>query len=136
MYIVSTNWEIKKERNMFTKGTIKLVVIVVIALALSGFTYAFAAANTVPATYAGDGAGTISGYTITNVVYHLNGTTPSEIDSVTFTLSAPATNVSIKLVALGSTYYTCSVSGGTSVTCNTLGATVVSATELRVIASN
>lgn len=136
MYIVTTNWEIKKERNMFTKGTIKLVVIIVIALALSGFTYAFAAANTVPATYAGDGAGTISGYDITNVVYHLNGSNPGNIDTVTFDLNNAATSVSIKLVAAGTTFYTCSVSGGTSVTCNTPLATVLAADELRVIASN
>ena len=121
---------------MFTKGTIKLVIIVVIALALSGFTYAFAAANTVPATYAGDGAGTISGYTITNVVYHLNGSNPGNIDTVTFTLNAAATSVSIKLVAAGSTFYTCSVSGGTSVTCNTPRCDGNSCDELRVIASN
>jgi hypothetical protein len=121
---------------MFTKSTMKLVIIIVIALALSGFTYAFAAANTVPATFAGDGVGTISGYTITNVVYHLNGTNPANIDSVSFTLNNAATSVQIKLVQSGTTYYTCTVSGGTSVSCLTAGATVTAANELRVIASN
>jgi hypothetical protein len=125
----------QKGENMFTKNTVKFVIIVVIALALSGFTYAFAAANTVPATYAGDGVGTISGYTITNVEYHLNGTNPGNIDSVSFTLSAAATSVQIKLVAAGTTYYTCSMTG-LNASCLTAGATVTAADQLRVIASN
>jgi hypothetical protein len=120
---------------MFTKNTVKIVFIAIIALSLSGFTYAFAASNTVPAAYAGDGVGKISGYTITNVVYHLNSTDPANIDSVSFTLSNAATSVQIKLVQSGSTYYTCTITG-TSISCLTAGATVSAADELRVIASN
>jgi hypothetical protein len=121
---------------MFTKNTVKIVFIAIIALSLSGFTYAFAAANTVPLTSAGDGVGAISGYTIDTIVYHLNGSNPANIDTVTFNLNKVATSVSIKLVKDGNTYYTCTVSGGISVTCNTPGGTVLLADELRVIASN
>ena len=89
---------------MFIKKSVKIFVLVVLVLALSGFTYAFAAANTVPATKAGDGSGVISGYTITNVKYNLDGTTPSNIASVTFTLDVAATSASIRLVD-GGTWY-------------------------------
>ena len=49
---------------------------------------AFSAANTVPTSSVGEGSGTISGYTITAVVYTLNGTDRSNIDTLTFTATA------------------------------------------------
>ena len=120
---------------MFIKKSVKIFVLVVLVLALSGFTYAFAAANTVPATKAGDGSGAISGYTITNVKYNLDGTDPSAIDNVTFTLDAAATSANIRLVA-GGTWYSCTIAGGTAVTCNTLDAPVSTALLLQVVAAN
>ena len=47
---------------------------------------AFAAGNTVPASKAGDGAGAISGYTVTNVKHTINASNPRNIDSVAFDL--------------------------------------------------
>lgn len=120
---------------MSIKRTAKIFVLVVLVLALSGFTYAFAATNTVPVTKAGDGTGVISGYTITDVVYILDGTTPSNIASVTFTLDASATSASIRLVDGGS-WYSCTIASGTDVTCTTTGATVLSADLLQVVAAN
>lgn len=120
---------------MFIKKSVKIFVLVVLVLALSGFTYAFAAANTVPATKAGDGSGVISGYTITNVKYNLDGTTPSNIASVTFTLDVAATSASIRLVD-GGTWYSCTIASGTAVTCLTPLATVLSADLLQVVAAN
>ncbi len=113
------------------------IVAVVIILAIS--TYAFAAANTVPATKAGDGSGVISGYTVSNVAYNLNAADPSSLDSVDFTLSAAATQAKIKLVAAGSTWYTCSIVTGNDWTCDTtVGtvATVASMDELKVVAAS
>jgi hypothetical protein len=121
---------------MAYKKSAKILMLVVLVLALSGFTYAFAATNTVPATYAGDGSGTISGYTVTNVHYDLNATTPTTIDSVTFTLDAAATTVKIKLVASGSTWYSCSNTTGTNWSCTTTGASVSAADSLEVVATN
>lgn len=51
---------------MFKKIKFLLVLFVVAAISLSA--YAFAAANTVPDTKAGDGSGTVSGYNVTSVV--------------------------------------------------------------------
>ena len=122
---------------MFTKNTVKIVFIAIIALSLSGFTYAFAAANTVPDTYAGDGQGTISGYVVSAIHYTLDATDPSKINTVDFTLDHAATFVKVKLVAAGTTYYGCTITGGTSVSCTVGGAvTVLAADQLRVIASN
>ena len=63
----------------------RAAVVAVIALLLAIGVYAFAASNTVPATEAGSGSGAISGYTVSSVAYGLNATTPTNIDSVTFT---------------------------------------------------
>ena len=120
---------------MFIKKSMKVLVLVVLVLALSGFTYAFAASNTVPASKAGDGSAVISGYTVTNVKYNLDGTTPSNIASVTFTLSAPATSASIRIVS-GGNWYACTIASSTNVTCLTPSATVLSADLLQVVAAD
>jgi hypothetical protein len=112
----------------------KLFVIVLIVLVFATAAFAFAASNTVPASYAGEGASVTSGYTVSSVLYNLNTTTPSNIDSVTFTLNASATTVKIRLVTTGS-YYTCSNTSGTNWSCTTSGATVAAADEFRVVAS-
>jgi archaellin len=65
---------------------------VAVAMAIGGGAYAFTASNTVPATSAGAGTGVVSGYTVTNLHYSLDATTPTNIDSLTFTIS-PETSV-------------------------------------------
>ncbi len=114
----------------------KLFVVVLVVMVFASAAFAFAASNTVPASYAGEGSSTTSGYTVTNVVYNLNATTPSNIDSVSFTLNAAASTVKIRLAAAGS-YYACTNPSGFNWTCNTTSpqATVAAATELRVVAT-
>jgi hypothetical protein len=118
---------------MFKKST-KTLVLVVLVLILSGFTYAMAAANTVDATKAGDGAGVVSGYAVSDVHYVLDTTNPSNIASVTFVLDAVATNIKIQLVSSTGAWYPCTY--GTPVSCTTAGATVTAANTLRVVAGN
>lgn len=116
----------------------KVLFVVLVATMLAVSAYAFAAANTVPTTKAGDGAGVISGYTVSNVGYTLNTSDPSVLDAVTLTLDAAATNVKIKLVAAGSTWYDCTVVTGNNWTCDTTSPTQTVATmdELEVVASS
>lgn len=117
------------------KKSMKTLIIVVIALTLTGFTYAFAATNTVPASKAGDGTGVISGYTVSNIHYTLDTTTPANIASVTFTLDSAASSVAIKLTA----WHTCDIAAdGVSVTCDTTGTveTALGALNLQVVAAN
>ena len=120
---------------MFRSSKLFVVVLVVLIFATAAF--AFAATNTVPNTYAGEGASVTSGYTVSAVVYALNGTTASNIDSVAFTLNAPAATVKVRLVTTGS-YYNCTNTSGNNWSCATTApqATVAAADELRVIATD
>jgi hypothetical protein len=113
----------------------RTVIVVAFAAALSLATYAFTASNVVPGSKAGQGEGAISGYTVSGVAYTLSATSPANIDSVAFTLSAAATTVKAKLVQASSTYTSCTVTGGTSVACDfSPDVTVLSADELSVVA--
>lgn len=108
------------------------VLVAVVAFAVYGFT----AANTVPATKAGDGAGAITGYTVSSISYTLDATDPSNLDQVDFDLDAAAGTVEIKLVSTGSDWYGCADQGGNSWSCDTTTpqATVAAADELQVVA--
>ena len=113
----------------------RTAVIIAAAAALAFAAYAFTAANTVPASKAGDGSGTISGYTVSNVAYQLEALNPANIDSVSFTLDAAAGTVKAKVVAASLTYTDCINTGGFNWSCNfAINPTVVSADDLRVIA--
>jgi hypothetical protein len=117
--------------------TLKIASVLLIVMVLTVAVYAFAAANTVPTSSAGDGNAVISGYTVTNVHYVLNGTDPSKIDSMTFTVSTsiPAGGaVQVKLISTGTTYTSCTVASGTNVTCTfSPTVSVTAADNLRVI---
>jgi hypothetical protein len=121
----------------------RFVALIILALVFASVTYGFAAANTVPAGNVGDGSGAISGYTVSNVKYNLNTSNPGNIDSVAFDLAGAVkpTTVKAKLVASGSTWYSCTTSSTTSpysYTCATTSpqATVANADELRVVAAD
>ena len=119
---------------MFTKR-IKILFVVMLVLVLAAATNAFAAANTVPTSKAGDGSGVVSGYTVSAIHYALNATNPTTIDTVTFTLdSAPAagSTIKIKLVSAGTTWYSCT-NTTTAVTCTTTSAPVSTADTLQVV---
>ena len=120
--------------------TLRLLVMFGLILLLSAVAYGLAAANTVPASGAGDGSNTISGYTVTNVTLTLNATNPAYIDKVTFTVTpgagaaAPAT-VKAKLVSTSSTWFSCTNTSGTTWDCTVTGVTATAADELRVVAA-
>jgi hypothetical protein len=110
--------------------------VLALTAALVAGVYAFTAANTVPASKAGDGSGAISGFVLSSVHYNLNASSPQNIDSVTFNLdSTPTSGSTIKaqLDAAGS-WYTCT-NVAAAVTCTTTSpqATVAAATQLRVV---
>ena len=123
---------------MFLSRAFKVLLIASVVFAFATVTYAYAAANVVPESGAGEGQNTIIGYDVVpaSVLYTLNASNPQNIDSVTFTTTTVITNgstVKIKLVAAGSTWYTCTVAGGTNVACTTTGASVGAADSLRVV---
>jgi hypothetical protein len=119
----------------------RTIAFILAILAVTALITAMTAANTVPASKAGAGAGAISGYTVSAIHYSLNATNPANIDSVTFTLSAaPAAGatVKIKLVSSGSTWFSCTMSGTPAVdaSCTTTGATVLAADQLDVVVAD
>jgi hypothetical protein len=113
---------------------LKVLFVLFMIVVISVATYAFADANTVPDTKAGDGSGTVSGYTVTGVVYTLNAN-PATLDSVAFDLGAAAAQVQAQLVS-GGTWYDCALDTGTVWECDTTGLTVVTIDQLRVVATS
>jgi hypothetical protein len=107
---------------------LKVLVAALAVLVVAGGAYAFTAANTVPATTAGAGSGAVSGYTVTNLHYNLNATTPVNIDSLTFTVSPVIPSTSSGRVVIqavlstgGPNSYTCTTTTtGDVVTCATV----------------
>jgi len=115
--------------------SLRLATALVVAGVIGVGTYAYTASNSVPATQAGEGATAISGYTTSGVQYTLNGTDPTKIDAVTFTISPTTGTVKAQLVSAGS-WYSCTNSSGT-VSCATTSpqATVTTANQLTVVAA-
>lgn len=118
---------------MFSKRT-RFMFVLVFALVLAVTSYAFAAANTVPESGAGDGAEAVSGYTIANVHYNVTDANVSAVSfTVTPTAGAGAASM-VKVTLDGTTWATCSLSAGTWNCPLGTPVTVLSATNLRVIA--
>ena len=111
----------------------------IIALILAASIYGFAESNTMPASsYAGDGEVTISGYTVSGVSYEIFGDgDPTDIDGISFTLSAAAAHVYVSFDG-GTSWRDCSPSpASSSISCTlTSPVTVLSATQLRIIAAD
>jgi hypothetical protein len=132
----------KRSKAMFRNLKVLLIALMVIAIA--GSAYAFAAANTVPATTAGSGASAVGGYTVSNVVYDLDATDPTIVDAITFSISPDtgsekAVAVLVQTAAAGG-WLSCTLADGTlpavDVTC-TYGALLLEdVTALNVVANS
>ena len=97
--------------------------------------YAYTASNTVPDASLGQGANTISGYSISSISYNQNASNPANIDSVTFTIApAAAGTVKIQLVSGGSWYSCTNTSGSVSCATTSPQATANAANSLNVVA--
>ncbi len=112
------------------------LVVLALALCIAVGVYAYAATNTVPGSTAGAGSGAISGYTVSNIAYTLNATTPTNLDQVAFSIAPTAATTVKAQLAAGGSWYSCTNTAGT-VTCNTTSpqATVAAATQLTVVAT-
>lgn len=89
----------------------KYIAIALIILVLAVVAFGYAAANVVPESGAGEGVGTISGYTIDNIAYTLLAADPTSVSSVTFEVTPTSgaeapTQVKIS-VDSGSTWIDC-----------------------------
>jgi hypothetical protein len=115
------------------------LTILLAAFAIGGAV--FAAANTVPASSAGEGSSVVSGYTITAIAYTLNAADPRNIDLVTYTatanngsVAAVLTNMKTKFDSIGGSWYTCTRLGGVPPAHNL--SCVTTAPQLTVLATN
>ncbi|MCJ7513039.1 MAG: hypothetical protein MUO23_08725 [Anaerolineales bacterium] len=118
---------------LFRPRTLAAIVMVLI---LSAAVYAFAAASTVPATtYARDGSGTISGFTITNVSYTLHPADPANVSATTFNI-APTSASDVHISLDNSANWTSCTNSSGSVSCSLSGVTAAGATMLRIVAAD
>ena len=123
----------------------RFLVALVASGVIAGGAYAFTAANTVPSSSVGAGSGTVSGYTVSNVHYALDSTTPTNIDTLTFNVSPviPSTGsgkvvVQAALTSGGPNTYTCTTNtAGDTVTCATTAPQLTAAvlSSLTVVAA-
>lgn len=100
----------------------RTVIVVFALIILSAFVYGFAAANTVPETGAGDGSGTVSGYTISNVSWSLLSSDPSSLSGVDLDVAATAGAGAASDVRItvdgGSNWVTCTGPSGSTWSCS------------------
>jgi len=108
-----SNLKIFRPRVLLSIGLILILAVVA---------FGYAAANVVPESGAGDGTGTVSGYTITNIDYTLLTSDPTKVQLLTLdiaptppSLAGAATDVRITVDA--STWIICAGPSGTTWTC-------------------
>lgn len=120
---------------MFKRSS-RVLFVTLLLFVLAGATYAFAATNSVEATFAGDGSEAITGYDVVDVSYKLDTSNLANIGEVSFTLdNATASEAAVSLVS-GGTLFPCTSSDGTDWTCDVSAGniTALSANLLRVVA--
>jgi len=122
--------------NKVIKFRFRILALLALAVILSAATYGFAAANDVPDGVAGEGQGTISGYTVSSVNYFLDSGDPTQFDHVTFTLDANASDVYAGIGAGATIYWTSCTGGPTSFSCDlTLSTVSVAAADALHVSS-
>ncbi len=107
-----------------------LLLLAVVAAATTGS----AACNVVPPSRAGDGEGTVSGYTVSDVAFEVSPADPGTIVGVRFSLDAPAGEVTASLDG-GATWAPCAPVGPLAYDCAPLSVPVTLVTSLRVVAA-
>ncbi len=89
----------------------RTIAIALVILVLAVIAFGYAAANVVPESGAGEGVGTVSGYTVANIDYTLLATDPTKVSSVTFDVtptSGAQTPDEVKIsVDSGTTWVSC-----------------------------
>ena len=120
---------------------VKTIAILFVGLITMASVYAFAAANVVPTSGAGDGSEVISGYTVSNVTYDTNDDgDPSTLDEVTFDLAASSgagtpTEVFAQVDASSPSWFTCAAGTPPSWACTITSTLTVDADKLTVVAA-
>jgi len=129
-----------------TLGVRRIAVVLALVAALGTGSYLFTASNTFSSgtNAAGEGSGTVSGYTVGAPAYTLLSSDPSKISSFQFSISGGVTaSTVVKASLVAGTWVNCSVgsisAGAGTATCSYSSGsepTVVSVTNLDVVAAN
>lgn len=123
-----------RARRRFAATVVAGAALVVALAAGPGFTASLGLAG----SGAGDGAGAVSGFTVSDVDYVL-GDDPSALDAVAFTLdpAAAGAEIQVRLLSDAGAWYPCSTDGA-AVRCDTSSPPVALAEidELRVVAAD
>jgi hypothetical protein len=120
---------------------LRVVAIALCTLVAGSVGYAYASSNSGLNGAGGDGAGSISGYSIDNVSYSLSTDDPTRLDAVSFEIDAGAAvpSVRVKLVSDRDDWHSCAVSTDqvpARVTCPLGGSVAVAdVDEVRVVAA-
>jgi hypothetical protein len=84
------------------RSTFTVCIVIALALAVAvgwGAQVAYTASIAPEPRRAGDGVGAVSGYAISGVHYELRATDPTLLESVSFNLDAPATDVTARIAS-------------------------------------
>ena len=125
-------------RRALRRGPLQLVTALAI-FAVGGA--AFTAANTVPATSAGEGASAISGFALTNVAYNLDAANPTNITITATAANGDAVNTGLTTYVEfdngTGNWYSCTRIGGIApahnISCDTTAANPNTAVQLTVV---
>ena len=118
---------------------IRLLALAALTLVAAVTVYGLAAANVVPETAAGDGANTVTDYTVTAVTYTIDADC-DELSKVTFNITPTVaagvpTTVKVALVDPPTTWFACTVGTSPSWSCNLTGVWITGTNKLRVVAA-
>ncbi len=115
---------------------LRIAGLAVVAALLATSAYAFTAGVTFSGTNAaGDGSGTVSGYSVSAVVWTLDATDPTKMESVAFTINSSTATVQVSVDG-GTSWETCANAAG-AVTCDLDPDPAVSGiSSLQVVAVN
>jgi hypothetical protein len=120
---------------------LRVVAIALVTVVAGSIGYAFAASNTGLSGAGGDGAGLISGYTVSDISYSLDSSDPTRLDAVNFAIDGGAAtpSVVVKLVSDSDDWHPCVVSNAevpARATCALDGLVAVAdVDEVRVVAA-
>jgi hypothetical protein len=113
----------------------RVLLVLAASVGAGGMAHALTATNVVATSQAGSGSAAISGYTISAVSYTMNSTTPTNLDSVAFTISPATGTVKAKLSAAGAWYACTNTAGAVACTTTSPQATVAGTDTLTVVAA-
>jgi hypothetical protein len=131
-------------RRVLRRGPLQMITALAI-FAVGGA--AFTAVNAVPQTSAGEGAATISGFTITNINYNLDPTNPPNVSTVSFIATADNGDgvntdlvIFVEFVNASGDWYACTRVGGVppahDIACNTTPANTNTNVQLTAVTAD